>query len=441
MANYNFTVRTDISGTSTSIVDMAWWNDSLTPNNLFVARSSAPQVTDLYNSPIINDSVNPMFNSCTCIAYDGATVYLAYQVGGAAAWIARINRLTPTVITYLNIFPLSTIVDMVYYAGTLYLTDGLIPYYIQNPNSVPAGQVIPTQIVLNTIIPAVTINTLAIVFDTTPTAFLYFGTNRIYAIALPLVSINPLISGPQTSPVYPIQSIAWEPSSPDTPRVWVAANNQLYELRTEGLVQSTTNLPAGSVIKSIQFDTANRLNIATTVHVYRSNDAFCFNEGTKILYMNKEFVDEYVAIEKLQVGDLVKTFKHGYRKIIKTINGKFRNNSNNWNMCMYKMAKTESNGLLEDLIVTGGHSLLLDSISEVEQAKYDEMGLTEFSKEIIDGKRLVLSCVSEKFTPILDDNIYTYYHLLLENNNDANERFGIYANGVLSETPNENCLK
>ena len=107
---------------------------------------------------------------------------------------------------------------------------------------------------------------------------------------------------------------------------------------------------------------------------------------------------------------------------------------------MYKMAKTESNGLLEDLIVTGGHSIMVDSISEEQQAKYDEMGLTDFSKVTIDGKHLLLACVSEQFAPLPDNGVYTYYHLLLENNNDEEERFGIYANGILTETPNEKSL-
>ncbi len=103
---------------------------------------------------------------------------------------------------------------------------------------------------------------------------------------------------------------------------------------------------------------------------------------------------------------------------------------------MYKMVKTESNGLLEDLIVTGGHAILVDSISEFEQAKYDAMGLTEFSKETIDNKRLLLSSVSTQFNAMQDNKVYTYYHLLLENNDDDEERFGIWANGILTETPN-----
>jgi hypothetical protein len=440
MADYNFTVRSDISGTN--IVDMSWFNYIGTPNNLFVARSNAPQVMDLYKGFIIYDVLNVLeYNSCTCIAFDGATVYLAHQINGAA-YLSRINRSNPASRTRIIIFPLVSIIDMVYYNGAIYLTDGNRLYQLINPNSYPNGiQVVPIEIVLNPPIPPipiVTINTLAIVFDELSNDFLYFGTDRINAISLAVAvfpNTNLVIEGPQTSPPYPIQCIAWEPASPDAPRVWIAANNQLYELRPGGFVEVTTNIPSGSVIKSIAFDTLNRLNIATTSQVYTSNDPFCFNEGTKILCL-KKLMDEYISIEKLKIGDFVKTFKHGYRKISKVIKGSFRNNPNRWNMCMYKMAKTDSNGLLEDLIVTGGHSLLVDSITEEDQSKYDEMGLTEFSKETIDGKRLLLACVSDQFTAMSNRERYTYYHLLLENNDDVEERFGIYANGILTETPN-----
>ena len=175
--------------------------------------------------------------------------------------------------------------------------------------------------------------------------------------------------------------------------------------------------------------------------IYVSSVLFCFNEGTKILCLNEELFDNYVPIENLQEGDYVKTYKHGYRKIIQIIKGSFRNNSDKWNMCMYKMAKTKTNRLIEDLIVTGGHSILVDSITKKQQTKYDEMGISEFSKQTIDGKHLLLACVSDQFVPMSDNEVYTYYHLLLNNDNDVDTRFGIWANGILTETPNEKSLQ
>jgi len=36
-------------------------------------------------------------------------------------------------------------------------------------------------------------------------------------------------------------------------------------------------------------------------------------------------------------------------------------------------------------------------------------------------------------------NLYIYYHFILENNgNDIEERYGVWANGILTETPSKN---
>jgi hypothetical protein len=224
-------------------------------------------------------------------------------------------------------------------------------------------------------------------------------------------------------------------------------DSNLYRLSTNQLISVTTNLPTNNTLNTyIIFDINNVLYTTYLDDPYgglykSTSNEFCFNKGTKILCMNQQLEDEYVVIEDLKVGDFVKTFKHGYRKVIKTITGSFVNNPKKWNICMYKMAKTESNGLLEDLIVTGGHSLLVDSLSDAELSKYEEMGIPDFANQTIDKKHLVLSCVSDQFTPMPDTERYQYYHLLLENNDDEEERFGIWANGVLTETPNEKTVK
>jgi hypothetical protein len=202
-------------------------------------------------------------------------------------------------------------------------------------------------------------------------------------------------------------------------------------------VPPSTVTGAGNIVRSIVFDDLGSIYFAgVDVNIYSTSDVLCFNKGTKILCMNQPLEDKYIPIENLNVGDFVKTFKHGYRKVSKTIKGSFINNPKKWNMCMYKMAKTASNGLIKDLIVTGGHSILVDSLSDAEREKYSEMGIPDFANQTIDKKHLVLSCVSDQFVAMQDTSVYQYYHLLLENNDDDEERFGIWANGVLTETPN-----
>jgi hypothetical protein len=168
------------------------------------------------------------------------------------------------------------------------------------------------------------------------------------------------------------------------------------------------------------------------------NDA-CFNEGTKILYMNKQMVDKYICIELLRPGDLVKTFKHGYRKIDMIGRNILINNPNIYSKCMYKMEKTDTNGLLEDLIVTGGHSILVDSITDEERVLNEELfwGPTP----MMDKKYLLLAAVSKQFKPMKNKNPYVYYHLVLDNEDEDEARYGIWANGILTETPSKEFFK
>jgi hypothetical protein len=104
---------------------------------------------------------------------------------------------------------------------------------------------------------------------------------------------------------------------------------------------------------------------------------------------------------------------------------------------MYVLKKTEENGLLDDLIVTGGHSILVDEITDEEEEKQIQLDF----KHQIDGKLLLLSAFSSLFKPITEKGKkFNWYHFCLEPDN-YNERFGVYANGVLVETPSETFLK
>ena len=160
-------------------------------------------------------------------------------------------------------------------------------------------------------------------------------------------------------------------------------------------------------------------------------DPSCFNEGTKILCLNKNLEEEYIPIENLRKGDLVKSYKHGYRKINLIGKNPMVNNPNVYNECMYKMEKTDDNGLLEDLIVTGGHSILVDDLGICKEENDKIFGTTP----TIDGKYLLLCSISKDFTKLDNINLYIYYHFVLENNGNDDERFGVWANGLLTETP------
>jgi hypothetical protein len=154
----------------------------------------------------------------------------------------------------------------------------------------------------------------------------------------------------------------------------------------------------------------------------------CFVEGTKLL-VHVHDKDLYVNIEDLRTGDLVNTYLHG-KKAIKFIGkGQLKNDKNQWNNCIRRLPK--SGDMTDDLLVTGAHSILVDELSEKESEGMVAIYGTADRK--IDDKTLVLSWVSDKFEAIDDEEYYTYYHLVLEND-DTDKRFGIWANGVLTES-------
>ena len=164
-----------------------------------------------------------------------------------------------------------------------------------------------------------------------------------------------------------------------------------------------------------------------------TNGVSCFNKGTKILCLNHSFEEEYIPIENLRKGDFVKSYLHGYRKIDLIGKGRTPNRENLWYNSMYKMVKTEENELIEDLIVTGGHAILVDDLGEYEEKNEELLGDIK-----IDDKYLLLCSLSDKFEKIVDNEIYEYYHLSLENDNNNDRRFGIWANGILTETVSKN---
>ncbi len=160
-------------------------------------------------------------------------------------------------------------------------------------------------------------------------------------------------------------------------------------------------------------------------------DVACFNEGTDILILNKDLQEEYVPVETLKKGDLVKSYKHGYRRIEMIGKNKMSNNPEKFGECMYRMEKTDTNGLTKDLLLTGWHSVLVDSLGDCEEQN------KKFIKGKLDDKYFLLCSVSKDFKKIETREEFTYYHFYLENDGDESRRFGVYSNGLLTETPSK----
>jgi hypothetical protein len=188
------------------------------------------------------------------------------------------------------------------------------------------------------------------------------------------------------------------------------------------------------------YTTSNLINAGFNVTaISLAAAASCFNEGTKILSL-KNNKEEYVSIQELRKGDIVKTYLHGYKKIDLIGKAQLRNNiSDKWKNNMFVMHKTSENNLIEDLIMTGGHSILVDELKR-DDFKEERVRYYEIQKNnpwTIDGKHLLLAGVSKFFKEINDNEIYTYYNFTLESDDDNDKRYGIWANGILAEIPSK----
>jgi hypothetical protein len=170
----------------------------------------------------------------------------------------------------------------------------------------------------------------------------------------------------------------------------------------------------------------------------------CFSEGTKILcYTQLEnsliciLKEEYRLVQHLKIGDLVKSYLHGYRKVSKMLKGSFVNNPKDEGVanCMYRMLRTQDNGLIEDLTLTRNHGVLVEKLSKDEEKKIDKDNLP-----VIDNLLSIITADCDKFEKVMDTNVYKYYHFSLDGDGDNDRRFGVWANGLLVEVPSNNMM-
>jgi hypothetical protein len=170
-----------------------------------------------------------------------------------------------------------------------------------------------------------------------------------------------------------------------------------------------------------------------------NQDPSCFIEGTTILCLDANFAEVYVPIKDIRSGMLVKTHLHGFR-CVDLIGKRNMVNTHHWNLAVHRLPKSDANGLTEDLYVTGGHSILVDSISDDDLATYKKMVVFETGEPLkIDDKYLLLAGISDQFVKIENEESYVYYHLCLVSDGDDDRRFGIWANGgCLTETVSRN---
>jgi len=92
---------------------------------------------------------------------------------------------------------------------------------------------------------------------------------------------------------------------------------------------------------------------------------------------------------------------------------------------------------LEDLVITGFHSLLVEDFANEEQKEETRLMLSGLPKS--DGYYLLPSRVDKRTEVFGEKGIFKVYHIALEDE-DEFVNHGIYANGLLVESISKDAL-
>ena len=186
------------------------------------------------------------------------------------------------------------------------------------------------------------------------------------------------------------------------------------------------------------FDITTFVGYDNTYTYYLYPNLVCFLEGTLILCL-KDDVETYLPIETMRTGLLVKTTHNGYKKVELIGKSTIQNSGTNERIPdrLYKLTPSEYPELKEDLFITGGHSVLVDKITDKQR---EDIRAHLGNIFVTDKKYRLTALVDERAEPWASEGTYTIWHFALENE-DIKMNYGIYANGLLVESCSINTMR
>jgi len=239
--------------------------------------------------------------------------------------------------------------------------------------------------------------------------------------------------------LYPAPDIVYYPTQADA----LAGTNSIgtsndYTVTTVGgfsLWKIASNSTGSSSQNSV-YSSGNTLTADGIYYLYPNIP--CFKEGSKILcQVNGE--DTYLPIETIRTGMLVKTSLNGYKAVAQIGKAELQNPVHDERIQnrLYKCSPSKYPELTDDLYITGCHSILTDSITDVQREKtIGHLG----GIFVTDRKYRLMACVDERAEPFISEGTYTIWHFALENE-DVRMNYGVWANGLLVETCSLNFMK
>lgn len=225
------------------------------------------------------------------------------------------------------------------------------------------------------------------------------------------------------------------------------SNSRVFEINTTDLQRKTTVNVSEDILYSTQVLAANNYvfvvndtnsNLIPQISINSTNPVICFKEDSKILCLVNN-VEQYIPIQNIREGVLVKTFESGYKRVDMIGKSKIYNPENilRCKNRLYKCKKENYPELTEDLIVTGCHSILTHELSE----KQRELTIELLGDIYVTERHYrLMACIDDKCEPYTEEGIHNIYHIALENN-DIYMNYGVYANGLLVESTSKRMLK
>jgi hypothetical protein len=141
-------------------------------------------------------------------------------------------------------------------------------------------------------------------------------------------------------------------------------------------------------------------------------------------------------VQELKNGDMVKISTGEYKKLV-FIGTKTINITKNIDKIRIMKQGTLGNNLPnKDLLVTSGHSVLfknLENINEYYNENVYNNNVEGYYKMMSQHCKLFDYVKEEELENIRDGDNVSYYHFCLENE-DEEGQYGVYSNGILSET-------
>ena len=224
----------------------------------------------------------------------------------------------------------------------------------------------------------------------------------------------------------------------------------LYTTNTSGVVK-IYNKDTGGVVYTLSIQNAAGLRgialgngyiyVSTEVSngkVYKIANPYytpipCFLEGSKILQFNPETqTEQYMPIETLRPGDLIKTSRSGYKAISHIGKKDLPDPATNPDIRdrLYVFDSKWASEDLGPLCLTGRHNLLHTKLSESEIELVKEQTGDIY---ITENKYRVPAYLDSRREPYTKTDPVVIWHFALENDN-KDQNYGVYANGLLVES-------